>query len=443
MTLTLPDALSDDELVAEIHALTAHIDAAKARWLLLVAEVKRRGLWAAHGARSCAEWVSWQCGIGAGPAREQVRVAVALDALPTVAEAFGRGELSYSKVRALTRLDDVEDGPELAELGRTHTAAQLERVVRATRKVRRSEAGDLHELRSLRLVEREDGAVDLRGRLSGEEAAVLRKALDAAAQVLRERADHHGDTDAPDAERAPGVTAEARMADALMLLADTALAVGPRPRSAPERHEVVVHVDAALLPTREDGPAEPGSATLEDGTAIAAAVAQRLCCDAGLVVSLERDGEALSIGRRSRTIPPSIRRALVRRDRGCRFPGCQARRWVDAHHLQHWAHGGETRLDNLVLLCHHHHKLLHEGGYRAGMVDDGAGESSLVFENEYGIQVRDVVVLPPGTVAGAEAAAARDSTPPVPGAARARQTGQRLDLGLSVAAFLGRFGRTP
>lgn len=442
-----PSTLSDDELVLELQILTAHIDAAKARWLLLVAEVRARGLWAAHGARSCAEWVAWQCGIGAGAAREQVRVAGALQELPAVAEAFGRGELSYSKVRALTRLDELEDGPELVDLGRAHTASQLDRVVRATRRVDRAEAAAAHVERAFTLHDREDGGVDLRGRLGADEAAVLRRALEAAEQVLRERADDDpasgpraGETMAPSE---PGTTAAARRADALLLLADTVLGVGPRPRSAPRRHEVVVHVDSALLSpdASAEASAAPvtGAATTDDGAALAAEVARRLCCDAGLVTSLDGpDGTPLSIGRRRRTVPASIRRALERRDGGCQFPGCGARRWVDAHHVEHWVDGGETSLDNLVLLCHHHHKLLHEGGYRGSWTDDGPGGRRFAVENEHGVRLPPVVAARAGHASVLRRTSAPDGRPIDPRATAGRQTGQRLDLGLSVAALLRR-----
>ncbi|MFO8153631.1 MAG: HNH endonuclease signature motif containing protein [Thioalkalivibrio sp.] len=83
------------------------------------------------------------------------------------------------------------------------------------------------------------------------------------------------------------------------------------------------------------------------------------------------DGSALNVGRKTRSIPPAIRRALQRRDQGCRFPGCTAHKYVDAHHIHHWADGGETKLDNLVLLCRHHHRLVHEGGYGVRMTASG------------------------------------------------------------------------
>jgi len=389
-----PTGLTGEQLADEIRALAAHIDAAKARWLALVAEFERRKLWAEWGARSCAEWVAWQCGLAPGAAREHVRVATRLGEMPVVGGAFARGELSYSKVRALTRLEDVEDEEDVVELARSHTASQLDRVVAGTRRVTRPEAATIREERYLGMDDREDGSVEVRGRLAGEEAAVLRRALDSAATVLREA---EGDD-------------EARWADALVLLADTLLSCGPRPRSAPERHEVVVHVDADALAPAEEPTA---SVSTDRGTPLAVDVARRLCCDAGIVVSLERGGEPLAVGRRTRSIPPAIRRALSARDRTCRFPGCDARLWLDAHHVHHWADGGGTSLDNLVLLCHHHHKLVHEGGYRIELEGGRSGSAVRLVDDN----------LRAGVDPGADTSSGL-------------QTGQRLDIDLSVQAFL-------
>jgi len=127
-----------------------------------------------------------------------------------------------------------------------------------------------------------------------------------------------------------------------------------------DRFMVHVHTDMETL--KADGTG--GEAELEEGGNISAETARRVSCDAGLVHWLEHaDGEPLSIGRKSRTIPPAIRRALQRRDGGCRFPGCTHMHFVDAHHIQHWADGGDTAMENLVLLCRHHHRLVHEGGF--------------------------------------------------------------------------------
>jgi hypothetical protein len=123
-------------------------------------------------------------------------------------------------------------------------------------------------------------------------------------------------------------------------------------------------VDAATVSSGDDGRCE-----LANGEPLAPETARRLACDAAVVPLLEQGGRALSVGRKSRSVPPALRRALASRDRGCRFPGCANRCAVDAHHIRHWAQGGPTSIDNLVQLCRHHHRLLHEGGYtveRAG-----------------------------------------------------------------------------
>lgn len=130
----------------------------------------------------------------------------------------------------------------------------------------------------------------------------------------------------------------------------------------------MVHVDAETLKHSRAGRCE-----LEHGPAIAAETARRLACDASLVAIIENErGEPMNVGRKTRTIPPAIRRALNSRDKGCRFPGCSFKRYVDGHHVKHWAHGGETRLTNLVTLCRFHHRLVHEGQVVVQTLDDGA-----------------------------------------------------------------------
>jgi hypothetical protein len=154
-----------------------------------------------------------------------------------------------------------------------------------------------------------------------------------------------------------------RRADALAYVAETFLAgsgtSSPASTSA-DRYQVVVHVDAESLREHSDGRCE-----LEQGPSIPIETARRLACDASLLSVLENEhGEPLDVGRKTRSIPPAIRRALRTRDAGCRFPGCTHQRYVDAHHIEHWADGGETKLSNLVTLCRLHHRLVHEGQIR-------------------------------------------------------------------------------
>ncbi|CAN5434303.1 hypothetical protein BH20ACT15_BH20ACT15_00970 [soil metagenome] len=143
-------------------------------------------------------------------------------------------------------------------------------------------------------------------------------------------------------------------------MSESLLARGVETRSAADRAQVVVHVDAGALA----GPTEsPARCELEDGAPVAPETARRLSCDAGRVEILEGADGPLDVGRRTRTVPAAMRRALSSRDGGCRFPGCENRRWTDAHHIVHWAQGGETSAENLVQLCRRHHRLVHEGGF--------------------------------------------------------------------------------
>jgi hypothetical protein len=177
--------------------------------------------------------------------------------------------------------------------------------------------------------------------------------------------------------------------EGLVGLAQQALACAVEDIST-EPPRVVVHVDAAGLTA--DG---AGRSELEEGPVIASETARRLACDAESVTSIEREGLVLSVGRTRRTVPPKLRRLLEARDDGrCRWPGCERRRHLSAHHRRHWAQGGDTSLDNLVLLCFHHHRLVHEGGYR---IEDGPG-GELRFRNRHGLLCPSVPRSPPGQV---------------------------------------------
>ena len=204
-----------------------------------------------------------------------------------------------------------------------------------------------------------DGMVVVRGRLGPEAGAMLMRAVEAAGDALFRE----------DPEEDPA----RRRADALGLMAERALAAGFTPEddapvsgSRAERTQVVLYVDEETL--KEGGAS--GTSELEEGTRVSAETSRRICCDTGVVRMVTGpEGHILDVGRRTRTVPTPLRRALEARDRGCRFPGC-GRRFTDAHHVRHWADGGETSLGNLVLLCERHHRHVHEGGVRMCMDRD-------------------------------------------------------------------------
>src|SRR3989454_1411822 len=361
-----------DQLGDAIAELSAHLEAATARLLDLIREFDARGGWNT-GFRSCAAWLSWRVGLDLGAARERVRVARALGTLPLLAQALARGELSYAKVRALTRVATPETEARLLGVGRAGTAAHVERIVRGWRCVdRRAEAREAkhrHTSRALRVYQDEDGTVVVKGRLEPEVGALLMQALAAARESLyqrsRQRATFNAGAGSVSAETP---SASQQQADALALLAETALHQGLDPGTPGERYQVVVHVDAEVLAD----PEQPGQSVLEKGTHVSAETSQRLACDASRVV-MRHDGEGrlLEVGARTRTIPPALRRALHHGDQGCRFPGCGLR-FTQGHPLRHWAHGGPTTLSNLALLCRRHHRAVHEEGYQVARLPDGA-----------------------------------------------------------------------
>jgi hypothetical protein len=413
-----------DELADEIACLAARLDAATARLLTCLRGFDQEGGWLKQGAVSCAHWLSWRIGVDLPTAREKVRVARALGALPAIDEALGRGELSYAKVRALTRVATPENEQRLLELARYSTGAQLERICRCYRQVAASlmEEGPLVEERSVRERLLPGGLVRLELVLHPDEAALVREAIEKARANLREQRQagvqrqavvqrpndstlearpepafdasaglqvdgqagcaSHGASDAravseetrrplrepptrPGSfgawERDSEETPQVSLADAAVHLAERFLAGGDAAAGTSnggERYQIFVHLDEDVLGEKGDW-----VATLDDGTRLSAETLRRLACDCGLVATRTGgEGAVLDVGRRTRSIPPAIRRALWLRDRGCRFPGCGHVRFLHGHHVCHWLAGGETRLDNLVLVCSRHHRLLHEGG---------------------------------------------------------------------------------
>lgn len=340
---------SIDDLDAAISRLASRINAVNYQLLVLVREFDDRMGWAKWSFACCAEWLSWRCGISLSAAREKVRTAQALRELPAISLAFEEGRLSYTKVRALTRVAPAHDEDALLRYALDATAPQVEERCRQIRNVRPDSVRDAKrawEGRSLSVWRNAArGTVSIRVELPLEDGELIAQALERAVEA-------GGDAGAPELA---GVSFQSQQADALLAIARDYLggATAESPGSAADHYQVVVHVDESALRGGE-GRADAPIDTIK-----------RLACDASVVVVTEDErGAPLNVGRKQRTVPTAIRRALWSRDRGCAFPGCHRTRFVDAHHVQHWGEGGETSVDNLVLLCSHHHRLLHEGGYR-------------------------------------------------------------------------------
>lgn len=378
------DPVRIEALGDEIAELCARISVAMSRFLRLVAEFDERRGWEHLGFASCAQWLHWRCGIAMVTAHEHVRVSRALRELPQIADQFDRGQLSYSKVRTITRIAEPATEELLLGWAAHATAAQLERIAAGYRRARSLRYPDLrHAHRSLSWTYDDDGCLVIKARLTPEDSAIVIGALKAAIADLDAEAtldptagEAHATSFRRWLQRDGAHPAQQRAADALVRVAERSLecgaAVGGDGSDA--RALVVIHTDdpslaASSLHSSAEDSDVAGSlrAELADRSSIHPATMLRLACDAGVI---RPRAPSLSIGRRTRTVPRGMRRALVLRDRTCRFPGCTNHR-ADAHHIRHWAHGGATSLDNLVLLCRRHHRIIHEGGFSISLLADG------------------------------------------------------------------------
>jgi hypothetical protein len=348
-----------DRLGDEIAELSAHLDASTACLLDLIREFDARGGWS-NGFSS------------------------------RLAQALARGQLSYAKVRALTRVATPETEERLLAVGHAGTADHVERIVRGWRrmdsKAEAAEATHRHTSRALHVYQDEDGMVMVRGRLAPEVGALLVQALAAAREALYQRTRSQAPiADAGDVSAETPTMAQ-QQADALALVTETALHHGIDPGAPAERYQVVVHIDAPVLAD----PDVAGQSVLEDGTHVSAETSRRLACDASRVVMQHgRDGRVVEVAARTRTIPSAIRRAMLHRDQGCRFPGCGVR-VGQAHHIRHWAQGGPTTLSNLTLLCRRHHRAVHEEGYQVERLPKG----ELLFRRPDGRMLPEVPCSP-------------------------------------------------
>lgn len=454
-----PQALSTPDLESAITELAGHLNAATHRWLHLIAEFDRRNAWSDGCTHSCAHWLSWKCGVDLGAAREKVRVARALEGLPLIDAAMGRGELSYSKARALTRVATTATEDVLLNVALHGTTHHVESLVRQFRRVQEveelSREARQYANRRLTYFHDDDGSLVVKLQLPAESGAVLLKALEAAmadvplpdhsqvdlrvsaeTSVTRERSTSH----VPFIDDPPSPSA--RRADALVVLAESFLKHGAEALSGGDRHQIVVHVDAQSLNAHDSGRCE-----IEDGPTLPVETARRIACDSSMVKIVEdARGEPLDVGRKTRSIPPALRRALKSRDQGCVFPGCTHKRYVDGHHIQHWAEGGATKLSNLVSLCRFHHRAVHEGGIRIERLDDGAwrfikrsGES---LESCAPGRTRPLGDFARGSLAQLVAAHHASGLHIDARTAATRWRGERMDHGLAIDLLVARARKT-
>jgi len=354
-----------ESLTRGMDRATAVIAAASADLLQMINLFDEGKLWERDGATSMTGWLAARYGFARGTAREWVRVARALRTLPEISRAHASGRLSWDQLKPLTRFATPQTdefwsrrGPELRPSTLYLEAARHE-------KVRKQETEQIQRMRYLTMWwDPERPILYLEGMLPAEQGAALQTALERRAErvVL---ADH------PDSPQ------DARMADALVELAtESQEGASPIPT-------LVVHAEAQVLTGRESAQG-PWLAETETGQRLCGEAVRRIACDSRIEWVLESDGRTVGIGRRGRMVSGQMARLLRFRDGGCRFPGCERRRWAQAHHIVHWGDGGGTNLANLVLLCHAHHRLIHEGGWRIS----GHPDKDLRFHDPGGRSLR-------------------------------------------------------
>ena len=334
-----------EDLDRRILDLCTGINAATYELLVMIREFDERVGWLQWGLHNCAEWLAWRCDLSMSTAREKLRVAHALKHLPAISQAFSVGELSYAKVRALTRVANRDNEDRLVEFALRHTAvtvAERCRELRCGCEDSYDVAARAFANRSLRIRrDHQRSMLVVTVELPLDAGALVEKALDKAR-----------DDEALEIPDLADTSWSTRQADAFVNLVTGYLA-GEQGNGS-DNHLVTIHVDQSALAGSGGRAAVP----IES--------AKRLCCDGHAVVIAEtEDGEPLSIGRKSRLIPKAIERAVRARDTDtCTFPGCRNHRFLHCHHVEHWSNGGETSVDNLLLLCTKHHALVHEGGFR-------------------------------------------------------------------------------
>lgn len=434
--------VTTSELEASITSLCADLNAATYRQLAMIAEFDVRYGWGDDGVRSCAHWLNWRCGISLVAAREKVRVAHALKKLPNTSKEFASGKLSYSKARAITRVGTVHNEDCLLSYARNGTASHLDQVVRLYRKqydgtgqlmvdyqtplfapdpdvdlaqltdkerfaAENEGAMHNHDYRQLSSYWDEHGCLIIKARLTAEQGTVVIKAMDAAMQELKAAepsinsasiaidATTGSDQDKLEQSnekfRPENQHATRRRADALVLMSEALLRDSKVASTTDDRYQVVVNVDSNVL-AKEIFEKTDGSPDcyIDGQVGLPVETARRLSCSCKVVTALTRGGEPLSVGRSTRAISLPIKRALNLRDGRCVFPGCDCRKHLDAHHIVHWANGGETSLDNLIQVCHHHHQLLHEAQYSVERMPDG----QLLFRHPDGRELRHEPAMP-------------------------------------------------
>ncbi len=344
--------ISIDALVHRIDAVHERVSSAQRELLGLIADVDDREAWRDSGARDMAHWLSMRYGISHWKARRWIAAAHAIATLPRISNALARGDLGIDKVVELTRFATLESEADLIRWARGVSCGAIRRKADLAARAVIEELIDVERSRSLSWWYFDEGRrFGLEAELPAAQGTIVAKALERLADSLPEMPDEDA-----------GSHAAARRADALVALSSARLAADPDQ----DRSTVVVHAQLETLRTGQGAHEVEGAPPMHHETL------KRLLCNARIQTVLEDStGAVLGLGRVSREPAPWMFRQVRHRDQECRFPGCGARRFTQAHHIGWWRDGGRTDLQNLLLICSFHHKLVHEYGWRVKRERDG------------------------------------------------------------------------
>jgi hypothetical protein len=338
--------------------LRAAIDALEGEFCVDARRSQLNGEHLVNGNITAASWIARTCNMSVHSAADRLCVGAQLEDLPKIKAALASGEIGYQSVAILSHLRDklgekrdLFDEEEMLDLARQHSVFHLRRLCDVARHVADpdgffNEAEESYLRRGLHVSQMSDGMYKVDGVLDPVTGASLKTA----SETLAKR-------QGPEDER----THSQRMHDALGEMVNHALGQGTLPR----RHGVKPHIN--LTTTIEGLKNEVGvpPAELELSLPISTRTLERIACDCTMSRVLLADSMVIDVGRATRVVSAPTMRALRVRDKGCRFPGCDRQvNWSSAHHVDHWSRGGPSNLPNLVLLCHYHHRLVHEGGWQ-------------------------------------------------------------------------------
>jgi hypothetical protein len=368
-------------LDSRIGQLCANVDAALVELMGALREFDDLGAWSDQHARSPEHWLCWRANVSPRAAKEWFALAHALEGVPKIRAAFADGDLTYWQTQIIAKVATEETQDVLINLATHSTAAQLQRICAAFKGAQRAQSeasAGHHDDRTLGYHYEDDGFMRVYARLCPEDAAIFEKAIEATAARLK--AEQEDDT-------CTKRTYGQRYADALVDIAQRSLDSDGGGESS--SYEVMVHVDLETLAT-----ANGRGARIEGGPAIPRETIDRIMCDSFIRHIVERDGHVVDAGARRRHPTKRQRAALEARDEMCRFPGCSASGYREAHHIDLHSQGGETKLDKLVLLCSFHHRLLHAGGFRI----EGDPNGELNFFDSGGGSIENVPPRPQGVI---------------------------------------------